>query len=295
MNVLITGGSGFIGKRLINYLSNKNYKIMLIGRNLKFNQTDNVIRKKFDLNNFSLKDQEIIDFNPDIFVHLAWEGIPDYSEETSRKNYDNTMKIVNFLLSSTNCSKIISTGSCWEYNDCNIIGECSEEIITDPKKPFSFYKSKIYKEVSSIANQKNVLFNWLRLFYVYGPDQKKGSIIPLIINSIKNKEEIKINYPANINDYIHVDDVAWILHQFIKKNILSGIYNVGSGKGVEVKTILKLVNELINETENQNYEYFNDIDKNNRNQNFYASTKKINKYIKNIELKDISTGIKSLI
>ena len=80
-----------------------------------------------------------------------------------------------------------------------------------------------------------------------------------------------------------------------KKNILSGIYNVGSGKGVEVKTILKLVNELINETENQNYEYFNDIDKNNRNQNFYASTKKINKYIKNIELKDISTGIKSLI
>ena len=71
MNVLITGGSGFIGKRLINYLSNKNYKIMLIGRNLKFNQTDNVIRKKFDLNNFSLKDQEIIDFNPDIFVHLA--------------------------------------------------------------------------------------------------------------------------------------------------------------------------------------------------------------------------------
>ena len=75
MNVLITGGSGFIGKRLINYLSNKNYKIMLIGRNLKFNQTDNIIRKKFDLNNFSLKDQEIIDFNPDIFVHPAWEGI----------------------------------------------------------------------------------------------------------------------------------------------------------------------------------------------------------------------------
>ena len=70
---------------------------------------------------------------------------------------------------------------------------------------------------------KNVLFNWLRLFYVYGPDQKKGSIIPLIINSIKNKEEIKINYPANINDYIHVDDVAFDITPIHKKNILSGI------------------------------------------------------------------------
>ena len=46
----------------------------------------------------------------------------------------------------------------------------------------------------------------------------------------------------------------------IHKKIFYQNYNVGS-KGVEVKTILKLVNELINETENQNYEYFNDIDK----------------------------------
>ena len=70
------------------------------------------------------------------------------------------MKIVNFLLSSTNCSKIISTGSCWEYNDCNIIGECSEEIITDPKNHFLFTKVKFIKKFHRLLIKK--------MFYLIG-------------------------------------------------------------------------------------------------------------------------------
>ena len=39
-----------------------------------------------------------------------------------------------------------------------------------------------------MVNKKNILFNWLRLFYVYGPGQRGESIIPMLIEKIKNKK-----------------------------------------------------------------------------------------------------------
>ena len=151
MKILISGGSGFIGKNLVNYLIQKKKNIMLIGRNLHF---ANVKQKNFDLNQLNYDYREIINYNPDVFIHLAWEGIPNYSEEISKKNYNNTIRIIQTLVNLTNCKKIISTGSCWEYNDGNVLGECREDFLINPKKPFSIYKDKIFKEVYEIAKKK---------------------------------------------------------------------------------------------------------------------------------------------
>jgi len=296
MKILISGSSGFIGKNLVNYLINNNdYNIMLIGRNLNFVNKINVKKNILDLNNSNYNYQEIINFNPDTFIHLAWEGIPDYSEKFSKKNYLNTMRIIKMLVTKTTCSKIISTGSCWEYNDGKIEGACNESLATNPKKPFSIYKNKIFKEVLVITKKKKIIFNWLRLFYVYGYGQKKESIIPMLINALKNKKKININYPGNINDYIFIDDVVKIIDCFISKNIISGIYNVGSGKGLELKKLLKIIDTKINGKITLTKEYLDQLDKNKRNQNFYACTKKLKKYLKNFELMDIDNGIKNLI
>ena len=241
MKILISGGSGFIGKSLVTYLIQNNYNLMLIGRNVDNISFTNLKKKTFDLNNSNNDYEEIIKYNPDVFIHLAWEGIPNYNEKFSKKNYFNTIRVIKDLIKYTNCSKIISTGSCWEYNDGNIEGKCREDLAVYPQKPFSIYKNKIFNEVFEIAEEKKILFNWLRLFYVYGPGQKKESIIPTLIEKIKNKKKIDINFPANINDYIYIDDVVKILCKFLEDRIVSGVYNVGSGKGVEVKKILKIM------------------------------------------------------
>lgn len=295
MKILISGGSGFVGKHLVNYLLGKNKNIMLIGRNLDFISDTKVKKKLLDLNSSNFDYQEIIDYNPDVFVHLAWEGLPNHSEEVSKKNYFNSMRIFKMIINSTSCSKIISTGSCWEYNDGNIYGECREDFKINPQTPFSIYKNKIFNEVFDITKKKKITFNWLRLFYVYGLGQKKTSIIPMLIDSIKNKKKININYPSNINDYINVIDVSKIIDCFITKNLSSGVYNLGSGKGVEVKKLLEIIDKNINGNNNLTSEYLAKVEEKVKIQNFYASTEKISKYIMNLELIDIKTGIKDLI
>ena len=130
---------------------------------------------------------------------------------------------------------------------------------------------------------------------MYGYGQKKRSIIPMLIESIKNKKKFNINYPSNINDYINVTDVTKIISQFISQEIVTGIYNLGSGKGVEVKKILEIIDMNLNGNDTLTREYLDQTDKNKRNMNFYASTKKLKKQIKNLDLIDLNTGIKNLI
>ena len=93
MKILLSGGSGFIGKNLLKYITqNIGYNIMLVGRNLEKIENKKIKQVKLDLNKIDDNFDKIKKFNPDIFLHLAWEGIPDYSEELSKKNYLNTFE-----------------------------------------------------------------------------------------------------------------------------------------------------------------------------------------------------------
>ena len=296
MKILLSGGSGFIGKNLLKYISqNINYNILAIGRNLEKIENKNIKQVKLDLNKIEDNFDKIKEFNPDIFLHFAWEGIPNYSEELSKKNYLNTIKIINMIISETTCKKIVSTGSCWEYNDGSYVGECKEDQLISLNKPFSKYKNKIFTEIYNICEKKKILFNWLRLFYVYGPGQGKNSIIPLLIDVFKNNKKININYPSNKNDFIFIDDVVSIIEKFILNNYSSGIYNVGTGKSTSISTILKIIDNSINGNDMISKKYLNEIYVKKSNQNFYASTKKLKMSLDNINFTQIDSGIKKMI
>ncbi len=296
MNILLSGGSGFIGKNLLNYITqNTENNILVIGRNFKNNKKKNLEQFRLDLNQIEDNFYKIKEFKPDIFLHLAWEGIPDYSEELSKKNYFNTIKIIKMIVNETLCQKIISTGSCWEYNDGYCIGECKEDQLISPKKPFSIYKNKIFTEVNNICKEKKILFNWLRLFYVYGPEQEKRSIIPMLIDVFKNNKKININFPSNKNDFIFIADVVNIINNFIINNYSSGIYNVGTGKGTSIISLIKIIDNEINSNDLISKKYLSELHLKKSKQNFYASTKKLKKYINNINFTDIHTGIKKVI
>ena len=117
----------------------------------------------------------------------------------------------------------------------------------------------------------------------------------MLIEKIKNKKKININFPANVNDFIYIDDVVKIICKFLEYNIVSGIYNVGSGKGVEIKKILKIIDYKINYNNNFTSEFLNKVNENKRNQNFYACTKKLRRILKNFKFTNINSGINNLI
>ena len=97
--------------------------------------------------------------------------------------------------------------------------------------------------------EKNINFIWTRIFYVYGPLQRKGSLIPSIIENIQKGLVPELKTPSNSNDFIYVDDVTDGLHQFAVKDVPSGIYNMGSGKSIPIIDILSKIEMLLHDKE----------------------------------------------
>jgi nucleoside-diphosphate-sugar epimerase len=205
VNILITGSTGFIGKNVVSSIS-KEHSLFLINKKKKNRlKIKNIISVKSDINLSQQVFKKIINFNPDLLIHLAWEGIPDYSKKNSEKNLIKQKLFFQKIFKIHSIKKIIITGSCSEHQN--------KEYITS--KYFVDSKIKIKNFVKKECLKNKISFIWIRLFYVYGRYQHKRSLIPKIINSLKKNTKFKILNPYIKNDYINVADVV----NFIKMNL----------------------------------------------------------------------------
>ncbi len=259
MKILVTGGTGFIGKPILESLIKNIDQVSIL---CFTKSSSNSIVKNIEYFNCDLAVPEtyitkVIEFEPQVVIHLAWEGIPDFSLEMCSRNILSSIKFIEFVSKLDSCKKIIVTGSCFEYN--NKIGVCKETDFITPKDYFTFAKKTVlsFLELESAKNSK--VYIWARLFYVYGQNQRKGSLIPTLIDTLNSNKTPDLRTPKNANDFIHVNDVADAIMKMTIKNIASGIYNLGSGVTTPVTEVSKIVeialsqkdlltNELIEKT-----------------------------------------------
>ena len=221
MNILVSGATGFIGKNLVKSLLGGVHSVLAIYNKSKNKNNKNIkfIKIDFNKNLSNSQKKKIFNFKPDIFVHLAWSGIPDFSHKVSQDNFLSSKIFINYLIKEIKIKKIIITGSCFEKKN-SLMGNSF----------FSVYKKKLYKYVQNISKKNKVSFLWFRLFYVYGRYQRRDSLIPYLINAISSNKSISILKPDHSNDYIHVSDVVNLIIKSLNKKSTSGIFDVGSGK-----------------------------------------------------------------
>lgn len=259
MKILITGASGFIGRNAIEELSTRNFQILAIGNtNRSFQHRYKNTRWIFgEIGKIELIKDAIINFDPDIVIHLAWEGIPDYSEKISQKNLIDSITFFDLIFEKTNCKKIIATGSCWEYG--KTVGECIESDAAKVSSFFSWAKHSLYEYLLLRCKQNSIIFYWFRVFYVYGKGQRPASLIPSIIHSIKDGKLPNIKSPNAKNDFVFIGDVIELFYTAIIKNASSGIFNVGSGKVKSVLEIYKTIEIKIKGDSNVTLNSFDNI------------------------------------
>jgi nucleoside-diphosphate-sugar epimerase len=242
MRVLITGATGFVGRHIVKLLEVQGHKLALLVRDnnvaLSLKNSNTVVIQN-DLSTLDAAKTPIKKFNPEVCIHLAWAGIPDYSQQTSRLNLNLSIDFLDFILDSTECNKIIISGSCWEYGTEQ--GACNESDIIVIKNYFTWAKHALNQYLSIKCAEKGIILNWFRLFFVYGPGQREGSLIPTLIKSISESKVPPVKSPMNKNDFVYVGDVAKTFAAAVVANLLSGVYNLGSGKSTSVYEICRII------------------------------------------------------
>jgi nucleoside-diphosphate-sugar epimerase len=245
LRIAITGASGFLGRPLVEKLSILGVEVLAIARSIPNDISKNKIHwLKADLSIPESYHSEVKLFSPEVLIHLAWQDIPDFSIEKSKMNLDQSIDFINFIASLQSCNKILFSGSCWEYD--NASGECLEtDKVEGSKNHFTWAKNSLRKEAELLCSKKSISFAWFRIFYIYGPGQRSGSLLPTIFNNLKEGKLPKINSPFNSNDYIFIDDVVDAFTIASTSSFSSGIYNLGSGISTNAIQICRYAEKLV--------------------------------------------------
>lgn len=248
MNILITGGAGFIGSNLANELS-KNNKVIVLD-DLSRGKRENLNRKikfiKGSITNYNLVEK--LTKNIDHIFHLA----ALISGEESLQNPVRTVEInslgtLNILKASlkNNVKKVIFSSSAAVYGDTNEI-PTKETTNVNPLSPYAITKldGEFYCRVYKESGLKTCS---LRYFNVYGPNQDLNSdysaVIPVFINNVlRNKDLILYNSGKQTRDFIFVKDV--VNANILAMNKLEGIFNVGSGKETSIKKLAETITKV---------------------------------------------------
>ena len=270
MNILVTGGAGYIGSHTVRELLNKDYKVVVYD-NLSTGHREFVPKDAIFIKG-DLKDKKKLDsvfkkYKIDSVMHFAafieaGESVK-YPLSFYENNVVNSLNLFKVMIKN-NVKKIIFSSSAAIYGIPKNI-PVKEDDPTNPINPYGHTKLVVEEILEYLDKAYGIKFIALRYFNAAGAaldstiGEKHSSethLIPIILNvALNKKKNIKIfgtDYPTKdstcIRDFIHVTDLAnahiLALKALNKKNAKSKYYNLGSEKGYSVKEVIDVCRKV---------------------------------------------------
>ncbi|MDQ6756639.1 MAG: NAD(P)-dependent oxidoreductase [Bacteroidota bacterium] len=241
MKILVTGATGFVGKHVLNELLKYDHQIIVTIRN-KVSVTDlpDAIKVvELDLDNLeSNKNYFTETGKPDLLIHLAWQGLPNYKEKFHvEKNLPSHSAFLKNMVEN-GLQNVVVTGTCFEYGMKE--GCLSEDMESDPQNPYAMAKDELRKFLEELQQQHPFTLKWIRLFYMYGEGQNPNSLLSQLESALQKGDEVfNMSGGEQIRDYLSVEKVAEYIVKIALLNEITGIINCCSGNPIKVKTFVE--------------------------------------------------------
>ena len=256
-NVLITGGCGFVGSNLINFLlENTRWEIYNIDK-ISYVSDEDFIKDKtnsrYNLLRLDLLDYELlrelfinIDFN--LVIHLAAESHVDNSFESPLKFTQNnvvaTQNILEAIRTINPSIKMIHFSTDEVVGDQNEEGELEDYY--HPTNPYAASKASAEMLVKSYIKSYKLDIIITRCNNIYGECQYKEKVIPKFIDLLRQGKKLPIQGSGTqLRYFIHVDDVISAIMLIIKK-WKNEVYHISSDYEINILMLAKKIIEIYN-------------------------------------------------
>jgi nucleoside-diphosphate-sugar epimerase len=226
--VLVTGASGFVGRRLVEYLKTKGSDVLAHDRN------------SFDVVSGSFPDlavEAVIHLAARTFVPDSWIEPGDFY----RVNAQGTVNVLDFC--RRNRARLIYvSGYCYGIPETLPVPETAP---IRPNNAYAFSKAAAELACRFYFEFFETPVTILRPFNVYGPAQPRHFLIPRIVEQAVDPAvaQIVVEDDAPKRDYVHVEDVVAAITSALWNPRPGAVFNIGSGKSHSVAEIAKLVCE----------------------------------------------------
>ena len=252
MNILVTGGAGFIGSHIVDALIDQGHKVTIVD-DLSTGSLDNVNPEakfvKIDIRDESLSNL-FAESNFNVLIHHAAQM--DVRKSVEDPKFDASVNIIGSLNLLENCIQFNIEKFIFASTGGAIYGEqeyfpADESHPINSLSPYGIAKYSVEKYLFYYHAVHNLKYISLRYGNVYGPRQNphgEAGVIAIFTKKMLNGSDPIINGDGKqTRDYVYVGDV-------VKANLLaldykdSGIFNVGTGIETDVNQIFRMLKEL---------------------------------------------------
>ena len=254
MKIIVTGGAGFIGKHLVEFLITKGINVTIFD-NFSNSKKNSIIYLKNQgvkiIEGDITKIQEIVNAvkDQDMVIHLAAKiSVEESIENPSETFYTNVDGTKNVFIAckKNHIKKMIVSSSAAVYGESLPNIKLTEKSETHPISPYGESKIMMEYEIKKLVEKYNVNCIILRFFNIFGIGQSSeyAGVITKFIKKIEMNEPLEIfGDGMQTRDFVSIKDIVNSIYDAMK-NGKNGTYNVASGKGITIKKLAELMISL---------------------------------------------------
>jgi len=233
VRVLVTGASGFVGRHALPALVARGFEVHAVARA----PMAGAVVHAADLLDETQRRALVASVAPSHLLHLAWDAEPG-RYWTSPRNLDWVAASLDLARSFHDAGgrRMVVSGTCAEYE----WGSASLDEAKTPCRPATLYgaaKDGTRRILAAYAGSVGLSFAWGRLFYLYGPGERRGRLVSDAVEALLTGEDFPTSPGHQARDFLHVVDAAGALTALLDGPV-TGAVNIGSGRAVPVRTLL---------------------------------------------------------
>jgi dTDP-6-deoxy-L-talose 4-dehydrogenase (NAD+) len=244
--VLVTGGTGFVGRQIVKALLRQGHRVRVTarpGRASSLEAWDRVeIIPTADLFSESeawwrtrLEDVEAV-------IHAAWYVAPGLYLDSPEniRCLEGSLRLADAAIRA-GVAHFVGVGTCFEYSLPN--GRITE---TSPLGPMTLYaaaKAALYFAARRRFETAGVAFSWARLFYLHGEGEHPARLFPTLHRKLSAGEGVSLSAGDKIRDFLDVEIAGADIAGLVETG-QTGVVNVCSGEPVTLKQIAERIADL---------------------------------------------------
>ena len=250
--VVITGGTGAVGRALLEHLLSRGVEVLLLYRAdsaRAVDLPDSPLLKRYPCALEELSSLQLPDAAPcDAFFHLAWAGSYGALREDAALQQKNVQYAADAaaLAARLSCRVFVGAGSQAEYGDIPMGTAAHPDMACSPKTAYGAAKLEARERSLAVCRLQGVRHVWARLFSVYGEYDRPQTLVMQAIAAFFEGKDGNFTKGEQIWDYLHAADAAHALCLLSQQGADGGIYNVASGNALPLAEYITQIRDAVN-------------------------------------------------